>query len=351
MATKDSPETTNAKRREAPVGALSTAKARLSAALATMSGLDRVESLIEEKLVSDAALLCEIPRYLLTLGGKRMRPALALMVARALGCTAPPQQLIDVAAGIELIHMATLLHDDIIDRSPLRRHQASPFVKFGLESTLLSGDFLLVRAFSLCARLDRFVIDSTERACIELTEGEILEVPLDRHRHTVETSLTIARKKTAALFWLAARTAAHLVSSPPPIVERAALLGEKLGIAFQILDDILDVTSTEDLLGKKAGIDIREKKPSLVNVLWAESGAPGAEVLTQPGAVDDATIERSVAILRASPVIDAARRIALRYTEEAGLELDAIEAETPHVDRVAVGHLRTLIDYTVERME
>jgi len=316
-----------------------------------MSGLDREEGLIEEKLVSDAPLLCDIPRYLLTLGGKRMRPALALMLARALGCSAPPQQLIDVAAGIELIHMATLLHDDIIDRSPLRRHQASPYVKFGLESTLLSGDFLLVRAFSLCARLDRFVIDSTERACIELTEGEILEVPLDQRHHTVESSLEIARKKTAALFWLAARTAAHLVGAPPPLVERASIFGEKLGVAFQILDDILDVTSSEDLLGKKSGIDIREKKPSLVNVLWVESEAPGAKVLTTPGAVDDATVERAVAELRASPVIEAARRIALAHTEEAANELAALEAEAPHIDRVALGHLRTLIEYTVERME
>lgn len=330
---------------------LGTAKARLAAAMSATKGLDRIEALIEEKFVSDAALLGEIPRYLLTLGGKRMRPVLSLMMARALGQATPTPALIDVAAGIELIHMATLLHDDIIDRSPLRRHQASPFVKYGLESTLLSGDFLLVRAFSLCARLDSFVIDSTEQACIELTEGEILEVPLDREEHTIESSLTIARKKTASLFWLATRTAAHLSGAAPEIVDQASRFGEKLGIAFQILDDILDVVASEDLLGKKSGIDIREKKPSLVNVLWVRSGSARAEALRSSAPISDDFVAAAVAELRASPVVDEARAMALRFTAEATEALDTIESTAQQIDRAAVGHLRTLIEYTLERME
>jgi octaprenyl-diphosphate synthase len=332
-------------------GVIGTAKARLSAALSALKGLDRVEALIEEKLVSEAPLLHEIPHYLLTLGGKRMRPVLSLMMARALGQAAPSPALIDVAAGIELIHMATLLHDDIIDRSPLRRHQASPYVKFGLESTLLSGDFLLVRAFSLCARLDSFVIDSTERACIELTEGEILEVPLDKGVHTLDSSITIARKKTASLFWLATRTAAHLAGASDPVVEQCSRFGEKLGIAFQILDDILDVVASEDLLGKKSGIDIREKKPSLVNVLWLASGDPLARTLAQPEPISDEFVERAVASLRTSPVVEEARRIALGYTSEALAALKFIEEQCPQSDRPTLEHLRTLIDYTLERME
>jgi len=332
-------------------GALGTAKARLLAAMSATKGLDKIESLIEAKLVSDAELLREIPRYLLTLGGKRMRPVLSLMMARALGQTTPTPALLDVAAGIELIHMATLLHDDIIDRSPLRRHQASPFVKYGLESTLLSGDFLLVRAFSLCARLDSFVIDSTEQACIELTEGEILEVPLDRGEHTIESSITIARKKTASLFWLATRTAAHLSGASPEIVEQCSRFGEKLGIAFQILDDILDVVASEDLLGKKSGIDIREKKPSLVNVLWVRSGSARAKALLSPAPISDDFVAESVTELRSSPVVHEARAMALRYTAEATAALDTIETKAPNVDRASVEHLRTLIEYTLERME
>ncbi|MFM1846593.1 MAG: hypothetical protein RL417_67 [Pseudomonadota bacterium] len=332
-------------------GTVGTAKARLSAALSALKGLDKVESLIEEKLVSEAPLLHEIPQYLLTLGGKRMRPVLSLMMARALGQTTPSTALIDVAAGIELIHMATLLHDDIIDRSPLRRHQASPFVKYGLESTLLSGDFLLVRAFSLCARLDQFVIDATERACIELTEGEILEVPLDKGAHSIESSITIARKKTASLFWLATRTAAHLSGASAEVVEHCSLFGEKLGIAFQILDDILDVVASEDLLGKKSGIDIREKKPSLVNVMWLRSGAASAQILRQSGPIAEDIVERAVGELRRSPVVQEAREMALRYTAEALAALEFIEKNTPNADPTTLGHLRTLIDYTVERME
>ena len=330
---------------------LGTAKARLKAVMSAMSGLDEIEAIIKDKLVSESELLCEIPHYLLTLGGKRMRPALSLMTARALGAATHPPPLLDVAAGIELIHMATLLHDDIIDRSPLRRHKASPYVKYGVESTLLSGDFLLVRAFSLCARLDRFVIDATEKACIELTEGEIMEAPLDKFSHTVETSTTIARKKTAALFWLATRTAAHLTGHSGEVVEHASTFGEKLGIAFQILDDILDVTSTEDLLGKKSGIDIRERKPSLVNVLWLRSGSPGAKILTSPNPITDAELDAGLTELRASPVIDEARAAALRYTAEAASALDSMARLAPNADSAAVEHLRTLIDYTVERME
>jgi geranylgeranyl pyrophosphate synthase len=161
-----------------PSPALKAAKAGVSKMLAGLQGMKEVETLISSKLTSDAELLETIPAYLLGLGGKRIRPAMTLLVSRAFGSKSvefPVAEVIDVAAGIELIHMATLLHDDIIDKSPLRRHKQSPFLKFGLGNSLLAGDFLLVRAFSLCARLDRYVIDATEQACIELTEGEILE--------------------------------------------------------------------------------------------------------------------------------------------------------------------------------
>lgn len=330
---------------------LPTARDRLVAALAELRGMSEVEAIVGRKLASEAPLLTEIPRYLLELGGKRMRPILALLTGRLCGLTDPSPALLDVAAGIELIHMATLLHDDIIDRSPLRRHQASPYVKFGLENTLLSGDFLLVRAFSLCARLDSFIIDSTEQACIELTEGEILEVPLSRAEHTCESSLTIARKKTAALFWLAARSGAHLAGAPVAAVEALSRFGDRVGTAFQVLDDILDVTSPEDLLGKKSGIDLRERKPSLVNVLWVESGSPLARRLTTPEPLDEEFIAAALAELRGSPVIEAARGEALRLVAEGTAALEQALAALPTPDRHAAEALRALVAYILERME
>ncbi|MBN8550282.1 MAG: polyprenyl synthetase family protein, partial [Deltaproteobacteria bacterium] len=317
------------------------AKARLLKVLSSLSGMAAVDRLIREKLKSDAALLTEIPAYLLNLGGKRMRPALTLLTARAFGMPQASQALLDVAAGIELIHMATLLHDDIIDKAPTRRHQESAFMKFGLENTLLSGDFLLVRAFSLCARLDADIINATEDACIELTEGEILEVPLHKQEHSLESSLTIAKKKTAALFRLSAFSAAHLAGAGAAAAAKMAEFGEKLGIAFQILDDILDVTSDEDLLGKKSGLDLIERKPSVVNVLWLASGSPLSKRLrSAPDDQDELFAKQALAELRPGKVVQEARALALRFVDEAAQALSDAAKLAPRVDNAALEDLR-----------
>jgi octaprenyl-diphosphate synthase len=176
---------------------LSTAKERFAAALTLTPELAEVERIITAAFASDVRLMREIPAYLINLGGKRIRPVLALLTGKALGLTSPPPRLLDIAAGIELIHMATLLHDDIVDRSPIRRHKPSPLAKYGINATLLSGDFLLTRAFGLCARLDSTIINATEQACIELVEGEALETSLHEETHTLSTSLTIAKRKAA----------------------------------------------------------------------------------------------------------------------------------------------------------
>lgn len=330
-----------------------TAREKFSLALGTLAGLKEVETLIATKFDSEAPLLQQIPHYLFKLGGKRIRPILSLLVAKALKMETPTQPLLDVAAGIELIHMATLLHDDIIDKSPLRRHEQSPYVKFGLGDTLLSGDFLLVRAFSLCARLDSFIIDATEKACIELTEGEILEVPLSKQTHTVETSLTISRKKTASLFRLAAETAAHIATEGhAPVVTPFAEYGENLGIAFQILDDVLDVISTEDLLGKKAGTDIREQKPSAVNVAWLNSGSPLArKLLTGSQEPSDAEISTALDELRGGKVINDCRELARSYALAAADRIVAAEKAFGPLEHKAKEALSGLVTYILDRME
>ena len=329
-----------------------TAKERLLASLASLSGLKDVELLVESKLASDAPLLESIGRYLLSLGGKRMRPVLTLLVGKTFGLATPKQELLDVAAGIELIHMATLLHDDIIDKSPIRRHKESAFLKFGVDSTLLTGDFLLTRAFSLCARLDAFIIDETERACIDLTEGEILEVPLHLQNHTLNSSLEIARKKTAALFRLASISATHLAKAGNEATSQMKIFGESLGIAFQILDDVLDVTAEENLLGKKSGMDLRERKPSIVNVLWLESGSELAKHLkTAPTSHEDAFADSALKELRGSRVVAEACALATDFASKAQGALTAACAAAPEFSKETVDELQTLIEYTTERME
>lgn len=327
-------------------------KDRIALSLGKLGGLEAIEELIKAKIASEAELLHDIPSYLLSLGGKRIRPALALMSGRVFGMEKPDQRLVDVSAGIELIHMATLLHDDIIDNSPVRRHKPSPYARYGLTNTLLSGDFLLVRAFSLCARLDRFIVDATEVACIELTEGEISEVSLDQVSHTLESSLEIARKKTASLFRLASVCGAYLASADAEAVRLMGRFGEHLGVAFQILDDILDVTSEENLLGKKSGMDIRERKPSIVNVLWLQSGSPLAKRLLT--SVPEGDLEElcgeALRELRGSAVVERAKEQAKGVSFQAAEALDAALARIPGHSKSDADALRALIEYSLDRV-
>jgi octaprenyl-diphosphate synthase len=198
------------------------AKERFAHALTLVPEITTVEARIRSTFKSDVAIMREIPEYLLSLGGKRIRPILALLCSKALGAQEITDDIVDIAAGIELIHMATLMHDDIIDQSPIRRHKPSAYAKYGTPGTLLSGDFLLTRAFGLCSRLDREIIEATEQACIELVEGETLEIAVPLGEHTTESSLTIATRKTASLFRLAAFCGASLTDSPDDMKEKMA---------------------------------------------------------------------------------------------------------------------------------
>jgi octaprenyl-diphosphate synthase len=330
---------------------IASARERLLKTIVETPGLKDVEAVIKSKLVSDAPLLEEIPTYLLSLGGKRVRPLLALLVGRAAGLAEPKNALIDVAAGIELIHMATLLHDDIIDKSPLRRHKESALVRYGVGNTLLSGDFLLVRAFSLCAKLSRYIIEATEIACIELTEGEILEIPLHLKSHTLESSLDIASKKTASLFRLSAQCGAHIAGLDGEILQCFSDFGLNLGIAFQILDDILDIDSDEKALGKKSGTDILERKPSVVNLLWLGSGSALSKSLLKAPAENDAQKILPAARLEIvnGSVLRDARKLALEYHNKASKSLKRAREISPD-SKEGFSNLEILLDFTLERI-
>lgn len=319
-----------------------------------IQGLSEVEEVVRQKLGSEAKLLESIGHYLHSIGGKRIRPLLSLMVGKAFGLDKPSRQLIEVSAGIELIHMATLLHDDIIDKSALRRHKQSPFFKFGLESTLLAGDFLLVRAFGLCAHLDIFLIEQTEKACISLTEGEILETPLDKETHSLQSSINIARKKTAALFRLAALSGAHLAECSSSVTEHLGSFGENLGIAFQMLDDILDVISEETLLGKPSGTDLRERKPSVVNILWLQSDSALSKGLlhrAENEAKEGEFVKLALEALRGKEnrIVGEAKRLAREFAEKARSDLMQ-GAKLNGIGGDALFGLNSLIDFTLQRM-
>lgn len=328
------------------------AKERFAHALALVPEIAAVEARIRSTFKSDVAIMREIPEYLLSLGGKRIRPILALLCSKALGAQEITDDIIDIAAGIELIHMATLMHDDIIDQSPIRRHKPSAYAKYGTPGTLLSGDFLLTRAFGLCSRLDREIIEATEQACIELVEGETLEIAIPLGEHTASSSLTIATRKTASLFRLAAFCGASLTDSPDAVKDHMTKFGESLGIAFQIIDDILDVTSDEATLGKRPGIDIAERKPSLINILWIASGDPAAKrLLTPPDPLtEQAFVEESLAKLRESSVLTEAKSAARRHADIATKNLaEALGGDLSNLTPEGEA-LFAVIDFALERV-
>jgi geranylgeranyl pyrophosphate synthase len=324
-------------------------KSTVSLAFSSVSGgLSEVENNIRKELQSDSQTLVDIPAYLLGLGGKRIRPLLCLLTAKLFNLELSNQTLIDTASGIELIHMATLLHDDIIDESPLRRSKTSAYKKYGLASTLLAGDFLLVKAFGLCAKLDKFIITETERACVELTEGEILEGTLDSNSgKTLEQYLIVVGKKTASLFSLATATATFIAGRDQKIVETMKMFGLYTGIAFQMVDDILDIVADEDLLGKPSGTDLKQKTPSLINILWLNSGDERAKTYF---AIESPTMEQAkeaANYLKTTSIIEEARTLAEQYIERAKNSLSA--AATVNANLNTKAHLVSILDYTLNR--
>ncbi len=330
--------------RQARLGLLSDAV--LNTFSSHSGNLSMIEDRIKGCLVTEAPPLGEIAQYLLALGGKRIRPLLVLLSGKLFGLQTPNQQIIDVAAGIELIHTATLLHDDIIDQSPTRRSQTSAYHKYGLTDTLLTGDFLLVKAFGICARLDQFVIQATEQACVELTEGEVLEGKLGPARAvSMSEYVKIISKKTASLFRLASATGSHIAGANPADVACMQRFGLQAGIAFQMVDDILDIVADADLLGKPSGTDLRQKTPSLVNLLWLQSGDPVAERYFSE--IEERTdVAPIVASLRQSGIIEEARKFARQYAESAK---DALAMVSVPVCEESRQSLLAILDYTLER--
>src|SRR5262245_36818400 len=232
--------------------------------------LARVEERLAEELTSREARLEEIAGHLVRAGGKRARPLVVLLVfeATAVPGRARRDDAVEAAVALELIHSATLLHDDIIDAGETRRGRPSALARFGLPDTLVAGDFLFSRAFALCARFEAEVVRWAAEACVGLTEGEVLQ---GRRRRdpaaTVVDYDEIILRKTASLFAVGARTAAYLAGAPSPVVEAMDACGRHVGLAFQMHDDLLDVEGDTAVTGQPRGIDLRDGNPTLPIVL------------------------------------------------------------------------------------
>jgi octaprenyl-diphosphate synthase len=284
--------------------------------------LEIVERRLAGLLQSREDTLSEIARYLIGSGGKRVRPAVTLLVFRACGGD-DLGDIVDVAVALELIHSASLLHDDIIDGSSARRGRDSALLKYGVANTLVAGDFLFSRAFQICGRFDEKLIHWAAEACIRLTEGEVMQGRFRRNPSvTLDDYLEIINRKTASLFETGARTAAHLAGARDETVESMARCGLHVGLAFQMVDDLLDVTGSESKLGKPVGIDVREGNPSLPIVLSLGDGEV-RRLFAKPD-LSAPELETLLARVRRSPDVSIARRLALEHAEIARAELDSL---------------------------
>ena len=243
--------------------------------------MEQVNRVIRQRLASEVLLINQISEYIIGAGGKRLRPALLLLVAGALGDRSAHRY--ELAAVIEFIHTATLLHDDVVDESDLRRGRQTANALFGNAASVLVGDFLYSRSFQMMVGVGKMrVMEILSEATNIISEGEVLQL-LNMHDADVDEAryMQVIRYKTAKLFEAAAQLGAVLSGSDARIEEAAAEFGRRIGTAFQIMDDWLDYTGTPESMGKNAGDDLREGKPTLPLIWLIEHGTPAEAALAR----------------------------------------------------------------------
>ncbi|MCK5870610.1 octaprenyl diphosphate synthase [Methylococcaceae bacterium HT4] len=231
-----------------------------------------VDQLILEELTSDVVLINQIGHYIINSGGKRLRPMLLLLTAKALNYQQDNHLVL--AAVIEFIHTATLLHDDVVDESDLRRGKETANAVWGNAASVLVGDYLYSSAFEMMVRTNNMrVMEILSKTTTAIAEGEVLQLLNCNSPATTEAKyLEVISRKTAILFSAATRLGAVLADASPEIEQNLADYGQHLGIAFQLIDDALDYTSSKDELGKNLGDDLAEGKPTLPLIYAIENG-------------------------------------------------------------------------------
>jgi octaprenyl-diphosphate synthase len=304
-----------------------------------------VDALIRRRLASDVVLINQVAEHIVAAGGKRLRPMLLLLAARAFGHQgADAHQL---AAIVEFIHTSTLLHDDVVDESDLRRGRKTANAVWGNAASVLVGDFLYSRSFQMMVDLDsmavmRILADTTNR----IAEGEVLQLLHVRNPDVDEPAyLRVIERKTAVLFAAATRLGALLAGADEAMQQRLHDYGLALGHAFQIADDVLDYSADEAALGKHLGDDLAEGKATLPLIhAMAHSDAVTRErlrAIVEQGDID--ALPEAIAAIRAQGSLDYSRARAVEYAGAAERALDGLE------DNEAVASLRGLARYATER--
>ena len=300
-----------------------------------------VERKLAECTRSRESEITEIASHLIRGGGKRIRPVITLLTFNAFHGERE-EDAVDIATAMELIHAATLLHDDIIDGAEFRRGKESAYKRYGLTRTLVTGDFLFIKAFEFAGKFDDTVVQWTADACTSLTEGEILQGSFNRSRTvTARDYIEIVERKTASLFQTGARLGAYIAGAPSEQVEVAASFGLHLGIAFQMMDDVLDVVGRRDLLGKSTGMDLRDGNPSLPIVLSLLDGHQTVARVFQSQTPTENDIQRALDAMGNGTVIERARSFSNKYALKASREIDGLPASVERDGLKALARLLT----------
>ena len=285
-----------------------------------------VDAVIRRRLASDVVLVNQISEYIIGAGGKRIRPMLVLLFSNALGFTGAER--FELAATVEFIHTATLLHDDVVDESALRRGRQTANALFGNAASVLVGDFVYSRAFQMMVSVNRMrVLEVLADATNVIAEGEVLQL-MNMHDADISVPeyLRVIRFKTAKLFEASARLGAVLADAGTDVEEACAAYGRSLGTAFQLVDDLLDYEGTTAQLGKNVGDDLREGKPTLPLLLAMEKGSSEERAVIRH-AIEHGEVDRLadiVEIVRRTGAIAATRDAARREAEHAASQLSRL---------------------------
>jgi octaprenyl-diphosphate synthase len=271
-----------------------------------------VDAVIARRLDSGVPLVGDVCRYIISAGGKRLRPALLLLMCGALGFRG--EQRFNLAAVVEFIHTATLLHDDVVDESTLRRGRATANERFGNPASVLVGDFLYSRAFQMMVSAGQMrIMEILADATNVIAEGEVLQL-MNMHDASLDEAayLRVIRSKTAKLFEASARLGAVLAGAEPRIEQACATYGQALGTAFQVIDDVLDYDGDATEMGKNLGDDLREGKATLPLIAAMQRGT-GEQAAVIRRAIETggaSELAQIVAIVRETGALDVTREAA-----------------------------------------
>jgi heptaprenyl diphosphate synthase len=315
---------------------------------AVRSCLVSVESVLREAVFSADPVLGEVARHLVHAGGKRFRPLLVALTGQFGGDPAS-DEVVRAAVVVELTHLATLYHDDVMDEAPVRRGAPSANARWGNSIAILTGDYLFARAADFAAGLGPDAVRIQARTFGRLVRGQIAETVGPREADPVQHYLRVIADKTGSLIGTSARFGAMFSGCAPAVVEAVAEYGDTIGVAFQLSDDLLDIASETAESGKTPGTDLREGVPTLpVLYALADDASDAAavrlrEILAQGPVTDDAEVIEALDLLRESSALKQARETVRGYAERARAQL----TELPDVP--ARHALESLADFIADR--